>query len=89
MPEKSSKEKYVEAFKALLEAKKEVMNDNNNPFKLDLPTHSNLPDETFISDEELDELSNKIGDAAKDNRSFARLWNIGTDIVIKGKTLIM
>ena len=88
MSEKTPQEKYAEAFKALLKAKKEVMNDPKNPFNLDLPTHSNLPEETFITDEELDELTEKIGDAAKNNRSFARLWNIGTDIVVKGKTLL-
>lgn len=88
MSEKTPQEKYAEAFKALLEAKKEVINDPNNPFNLDLPTHSNLPEETFITDEEFDELAEKIGDAAADNRRFARLWNIGTDVVVKGKALL-
>jgi hypothetical protein len=88
MPEKTPQEKYAEAFKALLEAKKEVMKDTNNPFNLNLPTHSGLPEETFVTEEELDELTKKVGEAAADSRNFARLWNIGTDVVIMGKTLL-
>ena len=89
MPQKTPQEKYAEAFKALLKAKEEVMQDSNNPFNLNLPTHSKLPEETFITDAELDELIETIGEAAEDNNRFARLWNIGTDVVVKGKSLLL
>jgi hypothetical protein len=36
----------------------------------------------------LTHLNKKIGAAADDNRRFAKLWNIGTDIVIRGKALL-
>jgi len=88
MSEKTPKEKYAEAFKALLEAKKEVMNDTTNYFNLNLPTHRGLPEETFITEEELDELTEKVGAASADNSRFARLWSIGIDVVVKGKTLL-
>ena len=85
---KTSQERYAEAFRALLKAQKEVIQDTSNRFSLKMPTNVGLPEETFITDEELDELEQKIGAAAEDNRRFARLWNIGTDIVIRGKSLL-
>ena len=80
-------EEYAKAFRDLLKAKREV-DRADNPFRLQMPTHEGLPEETFISDEELDRLTRKVGDAANNNRQFARLWNIGTDILIKGKSLL-
>ena len=88
MNDKSPQEIYAEAFRALLEAKKEVMRDGNNPFNLNLPTHGELAEETFITDEELEQLTQKVSEAANDNKQFARLWNIGTDVLIKGKALL-
>jgi len=88
MADKTPQEKYAEAFELLLKAKKEVIDDQSNPFSLDLPTHSGLPEETFITDEELEQLTEKVGKAASDNRKFARLWNVGTDVVAKAKSII-
>ena len=85
---KTSQERYAEAFRALMKAQKEVIQDTSNPFSLEMPTNGELPEETFITDEELDELEQKIGASAADNRRFARLWNIGTDVVIRGKSLL-
>lgn len=85
---KTSQERYAEAFRALLKAQKEVIQDTSNRFSLKMPTNEGLPEETFITDEELDQLETKIGAAADDNRRFARLWNIGTDIVIRGRALL-
>ena len=81
-------EKYANAFKELLEAKIEVINSEDNPFSLEMPTHQDLPDESFISDDELNEIVEKVGNSALNNSKFARLWNIGTDVVIKAKALI-
>lgn len=89
MPEKTPQEKYAEAFKALLKAKEEVTQDPNNSFNLNPPTNSKLPEETFITYEELNELSEKIEEATKDNEQFERLWNIGIDVVVKGKSLLL
>ena len=85
---KTSQERYAEAFRALLKAQKGVIQDTANPFSLNMPTNAGLPEETFITDDELDTLERKIGAAADDNRQFARLWNIGTDIMIRGKSLL-
>lgn len=88
MADKTPQQKYAEAFQALLKAKKEVIDDSSNPFNLDLPTHSGLAEETFISDDELKDLTEKVGSAAEDNQKFARLWNIGTDVVAKAKSIV-
>ena len=85
---KTPQERYAEAFRALLKAQNDVIQDSSNPFSLKMPTNEGLPEETFITDEELDALEQKIGAAAEENRQFARLWNIGTDIVIRGKSLL-
>ena len=85
---KTSQERYAEAFRALLKAQKDVIHDTSNRFSLKMPTNEGLPEETFITDEELEALEQKIGAAAADNRRFARLWNIGTDMVIRGKSLL-
>lgn len=87
MPDKTPQEKYVEAFKALLEAQKEVIKESTNPFNLNMPTHTGLSNETFITDNQLEKLIEKVGKAAADNKDFTKLWNIGTDIILKGKTL--
>lgn len=81
-------EKYAAAFKQLLEAKKDVINNENNPFSMKMPTHNGLPEESFISDDELNEVIEKVGNSASDNRNFARLWHIGTDVVVNAKALI-
>lgn len=88
MPNETPQEKYAQAFKQLLKVKKEVIEDESNPFSLDLPTHSGLPEETFITNEELEKLTEKVGEAASDNRKFARLWNVGTDVVAKAKSIV-
>ncbi len=85
---KTPQEKYAQAFRALLRAKRDVIQDTSNPFSLKMPTNEGLPEETFITDEELDALEQTIGAAADDNHRFARLWNMGTDIVIRGKSLL-
>ena len=82
------KQKYASAFKQLLEAKKEVIDSKDNPYSLEMPTHGSLSNESFISDEELNKIVEKVGNSASDNSNFARLWNIGTDVVIKAKALI-
>jgi hypothetical protein len=82
-------EKYLNALKKLFEAQKEVQASSSNPFDLGMPTHLGLSSETFISESQLDVLVTKIDEAAADNRKFARLWNIGTDILIKAKVLIL
>ncbi len=81
-------EKYAAAFKELLKAKKEVIESNENPFSLTMPTHEGLPEESFISNAELEDMIIKVGSAAEDNRKFSRLWHIGTDIVVNAKALI-
>jgi hypothetical protein len=83
------KERYAKALQELIEAQKEVEKDNSNPFNFGLPTHLGLPDESFISDEELDQLSEVIGAASDDNRRFAKIWNIGTEILVKAKSLFL
>lgn len=83
------KEKYVKALKDLLEAQKEVQAEQDNPFNLGLPTHLGLSNETFISDEQLSQLSKVIGQATNDNQKFAKIWNLGTDIAIKAKAILL
>ena len=85
----TSKERYAKALQELIEAQKEVEKDQRNPFDFGLPTHLGLPDETFITDEELDQLSDVIGNAANDNRQFAKIWNIGTDVLLRAKALLL
>ena len=85
----SPKEKYIKALHDLLEAQKEVQEEKSNPFNLGLPTHLGLPDETFITDDELKELSKVIEKAIDDNNKFAKLWNLGTDILLKAKSLLL
>ena len=82
------KEKYAKALQALIEAQKEVEADQNNPFNFGLPTHLGLSDESFITDEELDQLSKIIGKATNDNKKFAKIWNIGSEILIKAKAIL-
>lgn len=83
------KEKYVKALKDLLEAQKEVEAERDNPFNLGLPTHMGLSDETFISDEQLAKLIALIEQSTNDNKKFAKIWNLGTDIVLKAKALFL
>ena len=83
------KEKYVKALKELLEAQKEVHAEQNNPFNLGLPTHLGLSNETFITDEQLSQLTNIIGQATNDNQKFAKVWNLGTDIALKAKAIFL
>ena len=83
------KEKYIKALKELLEAQKEVQAEQNNPFNLGLPTHLGLSDETFISDEQLSQLSTIIGQATNDNQQFAKIWTLGTDIALKAKAIFL
>ncbi len=85
----SPKEKYLKALQDLLNAQKEVQQQDSNPFNLGLPTHLGLPNETFITDEELDSLTNIIGQASNDNQKFAKLWNLGSDILLKAKALFI
>jgi|GEM_PF-4932379 len=83
------KEKYAKALQDLIEAQKEVEADGNNPFNFGSPVHTGLSDETFISDEELDQLTEVIQSATDDNRQFAKIWSIGTDIIIKAKEILL
>ena len=83
------KEKYVKALKELLEAQKEVQDEQNNPFNLGLPTHLGLSDETFITDAQLSELSIIIEQATNDNQKFAKIWNLGLDIALKAKAIFL
>lgn len=85
----TAKEKYAQALKDLLAAQKEVQAENDNPFNLGLPTHMGLSDETFISDEELSHIEQAIGESVEDNQKFAKIWNLGTDILIKAKSLLL
>ena len=85
----TNKEKYVKAFNDLLEAQKEVQAAESNPFNLGMPTHLGLSDETFITNEQLSELSTIIGEAASDNQKFAKIWNLGTDIILKAKSIFL
>jgi hypothetical protein len=83
------KEKYVKALNELLEAQKEVQAEQNNPFNLGLPTHLGLSNETFITDEQLSELSIVIEQATNDNQKFAKIWNLGLDIALKAKAIFL
>lgn len=83
------KEKYVKALKELLEAQKEVQAEQHNPFNLGMPTHLGLSNETFITEEQLAELSIIIGQATSDNQKFAKIWNLGTDIALKAKAIFL
>lgn len=85
----SPKEKYIKALQDLLKAQKEVQNDESNPFNLGMPLHMGLSDETFISDDELNKLTQVIDQASTDNKKFAKLWNLGSDILIKAKGLFL
>ena len=85
----TAKEKYATALQELIEAQKAIEADQNNPFDFGLPTHLGLADESFISDEELDQLSQIIGAAINDNKKFAKIWNIGTDVLIKAKAILL
>ncbi|WP_299123426.1 hypothetical protein [uncultured Tenacibaculum sp.] len=82
-------EKYVKALKDLLQAQKEVQAAESNPFNLGLPTHLGLSDETFITNEQLAELSTIIGEASENNQKFAKIWNLGTDIILKAKSIFL
>ena len=83
------KEKYIKALKELLEAQKEVQAEQDNPFNLGLPTHLGLPNETFITEDQLSQLSTIIEQATNDNQKFAKIWNLGTDIVLKAKSIFL
>jgi hypothetical protein len=83
------KEKYVKALKELLEAQKEVQAEQDNPFNLGIPTHLGLSNESFITDEQLSQLSTVIGKATNDNQKFAKIWNLGTDIALKAKAIFL
>jgi len=83
------REKYVKALKELLEAQKEIQGQQDNPFNLGMPTHLGLSNETFISNEQLKELSTIIEQATEDNQKFAKIWNLGTDIVLKAKAIFL
>jgi len=83
------KEKYAKALQDLIQAQKEVEEDQNNPFNFGVPTHLGLSDDTFISDDELDQLSEIIGSATKDNKKFAKIWNIGSEVLMKAKAILI
>ncbi len=83
------KDKYIKALKELLDAQKEVQEEQSNPFNLGLPTHLGLSDETFITDDQLSQLSILIGQATNDNKKFAKIWNLGTDIALKAKAIFL
>jgi|TARA_B110000090_G_C13060915_1_gene323356 hypothetical protein len=83
------KEKYVKALTDLLAAQKEVQALESNPFNLGMPTHLGLTDETFITDAQLSQLSTVISQAANDNQKFAKIWNLGTDIALKAKAILL
>lgn len=82
-------ERYAKALQELIEAQKAVEKDQGNPFNFGLPTHLGLSDDTFISEDELNKLSEKLESAASDNKKFAKIWNIGSEILIKAKALLM
>jgi hypothetical protein len=81
--------KYVKALEELLKAQKEVQDEQNNAFKLGLPTHLGLSNETFITNEQLSKLAKIIGKSSSDNQQFAKLWNLGTDIILKAKAIFL
>ena len=83
------KEKYVKALNDLLEAQKEVQAEQSNPFNLGLPTHLGPSGETFITNEQLSQLSSIIGQATNDNLVFAKIWNLGIDIALKAKAIFL
>jgi hypothetical protein len=83
------KERYVKALQELLAAQKAVQEEQDNPFNLGMPTHLGLSDETFISEAELNHLDQKIGSAVESNTSFAKIWNLGTDLLLKAKALLL
>ncbi|MEW7277899.1 hypothetical protein ABW636_04835 [Aquimarina sp. 2201CG1-2-11] len=87
MNDKTPQQKYIEAFTQLLRAAKELNDDISNPFNLEMPKHMGLPEETFISDSELNDLTQTLEKAAQDNMQFAKLWDLGTDIVAMAKSL--
>jgi hypothetical protein len=85
----NARERYAKALQELIEAQKEVEREENNPFNFGMPTHLGLSEETFVSDDEMTELSKIIGSAANDNRRFAKIWNIGTDVLLRAKALLL
>jgi hypothetical protein len=54
-----------------------------------MPTHLGLSDEIFITEAELSQLSTEIGKAKNDNQKFAKIWNLGTDIALKAKAILI
>ena len=85
----SPKEKYVKALKEVFAAQKEVHAAENNPFNLGMPSHLGLSEETFITDAVLTQLSTEVSQAANDNQKFTKLWNLGTDILLKAKEILL
>ena len=83
------KEKYIKALKELLAAQKEVQASENNPFHLGMPSHLGLSEETFITDAQLSQLSTEVSQAANDNQKFTKLWNLGTEIALKAKEILL
>ena len=56
---KTPQERYAEAFRALLKAQKDVIQDASNPFSLNLPTNGGLPEEPFINKRNLTHLNRR------------------------------
>lgn len=82
-------EKYAGALQELIEAQKEIAGDNNNPFDLGTPVHTGLSPETFISDDELNQLSTAIENSVNDNKQFAKILTIGNEILLKAKAILL
>lgn len=85
----TAQERYAKALKELLEAQREVQAQEDNPFNFGLPTHLGLDNETFITDQELENLASAIEQASIDNQKFAKIWNVGTDMLLKAKALLL
>lgn len=83
------KEKYLEALKDLLNAQEAIQQEDDNPFNLGLPAQLGLPEETFISNAELEELKTIMEEASTDNLKFAKLWNLSTDFTLSAKAILL
>lgn len=82
-------EKYANALQELIEAQKEIASDSTNPFDLGIPLHTGLPSETFISDDELNQLSTAIENSLNNNKEFAKIWTIGNEVLLKAKAILL
>ncbi len=61
----------------------------HDPFELSSPRHMGLPEEAFMSEDELAHLRKAIREAARDNERLAEMYGLGAMVVARAKGLLL